>query len=81
MEWGKHTVMMEPDLEWNAYIIGLHEGHEIARIDLIEDEADKGEVISVNVEVGEAAIRAIIKPNESQSYSLEYFNANGERMH
>ncbi|MGM9944719.1 MAG: hypothetical protein ACI33M_07245 [Lysinibacillus sp.] len=79
--WGKHTVMMEPDIEWNRYVIGLHEGHEIARIDLIGEEASKGEVIPVNVEVGEAIIRAVVMPNEFKSFSLEYFNENGERMH
>ena len=77
-EWGKHTVMMEPDLEWNAYIIGLHEGHEIARINLIGEEASKGQDMAVNVEVGEANIRAVIMP---KSFRVEYFNENGERVH
>lgn len=77
-EWGKHTVMMEPNIKLNRYVIGLHEGHEIARIDLIGEEASKGEDITVNVEVGEANIRAISIP---KSFRLEYFNENGERMH
>lgn len=76
--WGKHTVMMEPDLEWNAYIIGLHEGHEIARIDLIGEEASKGQDMAVNVEVGEANIRTVIMP---KSFRLEYFNENGEKVY
>ena len=77
-EWGKYTVMIEPDIEWNRYVIGLHEGHEIARIDLVGEEASKGEDITVNVEVGEANIRAI---NIPKSFRLEYFNENDERMH
>lgn len=65
------TLLSQP----NAYIIALFDGHEISRI---EARNTAGDVHPLTFEVGKPVIKALYLPGNIGSYSLWFYNENGE---
>ena len=80
-KWGKEDVMMAPQSQWGRQVIVVHEGHAIARIDVVGDVENEGMVIPVELEEGRPAIRAIVKPEGFKSFHYKYYNTDGETLY
>lgn len=78
---GKEHVMDALQSQWRRQVIAVHEGHAIAAINLVGEYENEGTVIPVEIEEGKPAIRAIIKPENFNSFHYEYYNSEGEKVY
>lgn len=76
-QWGRQLIFH--DFGANRRVVAVQEGHGVSRIDIVETNSKR--VISVSINPDEAGIYLIDTPDNLQSYELQFYSENGDRMH